>query len=325
MKKRISFRGMWDVFKNSFRGLSDDRILKLSAALAYYTVFSMGPLLLMIISLTSIFFGREAVEGRVYTELEGFIGHDTAIQLQEIIKNAAILGKGKLAAIIGGVALVLGATSVFAEIQDSINMIWGLKLKPRKGLLNLVRNRLLSFSVIVGLGFLLLVSLVFSAIVDAFSSRLQAMFPHISVLLFYVVNVLLTFVLTTVIFGIIFKILPDAKIKWNDVFAGAFATAFLFMLGKFAISFYISKSHIGTTFGAAGSLVVLLLWIYYSSVILYIGAEFTKNYAVEFGDEIYPSEYAVTVKEVQVEANGKSVQEKEKSIPHNAQKEQLAP
>ena len=325
MKKRLSFSGIWTVLKNSFQGLSEDRILKLSAALAYYTVFSMGPLLLMIISLTSIFFGREAAEGRVYSQLEGFVGHDTAIQLQEIIKNAAILGKGKLAAIIGGVALVLGATSVFAEIQDSINMIWGLKLKPRSGVINLIRNRVLSFSIIVGLGFLLLVSLAFSAIVDAFSGRLQSMFPHISVYLFYIINVLLTFLLTAVMFGIIFKVLPDAKIKWKDVLAGAIATSFLFMLGKFAISFYISKSHVGTTFGAAGSLVVLLLWIYYSSVILYIGAEFTKKYAVAFGDEIYPSDYAVTVKQVEVEANGKSVQEKEESIPHSAKKDQLSP
>jgi membrane protein len=311
MKKKISFKGIWKVLKNTFKGFSGDRILKLSASLAYYTVFSMGPLLLMIISLTSIFFGRQAVEGKVYGQLEGFIGHDTAIQLQQMIKNAAIMGKGELAAIVGGVALVLGATSVFGEIQDSINMIWGLKLKPRQGIWNIIRNRLLSFSIIVGLGFLLLVSLVFATLVDAFSSRLQNKFPSISILLFYIINVILTFVVTTLIFGCIFKVLPDARIRWNDVLAGAIMTALLFMLGKFAISFYISKSHVGTTFGAAGSLVVLLLWIYYSSVILYIGAEFTKKYAVEYGAEIYPSEYAITVKQVEVEANGKSVQEKE--------------
>jgi membrane protein len=191
-------------------------------------------------------------------------------------------------------------------------MIWGIKIKPKKGIWSIIRNRLLSFSIIVGLGFLLLVSLVFSAMVDAFSNRLQSLFPHISVLLFYIINVVLTFALTTLIFGTVFKVLPDARIKWKDILAGAITTSILFMLGKFGISYYISKSHVGTTFGAAGSLVILLLWIYYSSVILYVGAEFTKKYAVKYGDEIYPSAYAVTVKQVELEANGKSVQEKEK-------------
>jgi membrane protein len=267
----------------------------------------MGPLFLMIISLTSLFFGREAVEGKIYGQLEGFIGHDTAFQLQQIIKNAAIVGKGKLAAIIGGIALLLGATSVFAEIQDSINMIWGLKPKPQKGWMMMLKNRLLSFSVIVGLGFLLLVSLSISALIDAFSARLTTAFPSASIIIFYVVNLLLSFVITTLIFGIVFKVLPDAKIKSKDVVAGALTTTVLFVLGKFAISYYISKSHVGTTYGTVGSLVVLLLWIYYSSVILYFGAEFTKAYAVAFGSAIYPNDYAVITKQVEVETGEKTI------------------
>ena len=289
------------IMKASFNGFIDDKVLKLSASLAYYTVFSMGPLLLMIITLCSIFFGREAVEGKVYGQLEGFTGHDTAIQLQQIIKNAAIVGKGHLAAIIGGATLLIGATSIFAEIQESINMIWEVKPKPKKGWLKYLQNRFLSFSIIIGLGFLLLVSLGVSALIDAFSDRLKLIYPEVTVVFFYIVNVILSFIIITVIFGTIFKILPDVKIGWKDTLAGAIMTALLFMLGKFGISFYISKSHVGTTYGTAGALVVVLLWIYYSSVILYFGAEFTKAYTLESGSEIYPSDYAVNTKTVEVE------------------------
>jgi membrane protein len=259
MTKKISIGGIWNLLKCSFSGISDDKIFKLSASLAYCMIFSMGPLLLMIISLTSIFYGRDAIEGKIYGQLESFVGHDTAVQLQHIIQGAAIIGKGKLAAIIGGVALLIGATSVFAEIQDSINMIWGLKPKPKKGWVKLLTNRLISFSVIVGLGFLLLVSLAFSAIIDAFSHQLQAIYPHTAVYLFYFISLILSFLIAVLIFGIVFKVLPDADIAWADVLIGATTTAIFFMAGKFGISFYISKSHVGTTYGAAGSLVVLLL------------------------------------------------------------------
>ena len=291
------------ILKDSFNGFVDDKVLKLSASLAYFTVFSMGPLLLMIITLCSIFYGREAVEGRVYGQLEGFTGHDTAIQLQQIIKNAAIMGKGHLAAIIGGITLLIGATSIFAEIQESINMIWEVKPKPKKGWLKYLQTRFLSFSIILGLGFLLLVSLGVSALIDAFSDRLKLIYPDVAVVLFYILNVIISFIVITLIFGTIFKVLPDVKIKTKDVLAGAIMTAILFMLGKFGISFYISKSHVGTTYGTAGALVVILLWIYYSSVILYFGAEFTKAYILESGREMYPSEFAVNTRTVEIETN----------------------
>ena len=172
----------------------------------------------------------------------------------------------------------------------------------------MLQNRFLSFSVIISLGFLLLVSLGVTAVIDGFSERLRAHFPDVTVVVFYIVNVAITLIVITVIFGVIFKVLPDAEIKWKDVMVGAFATALLFMLGKFGISFYISKSNVGSTYGTAGSLVVLLLWVYYSSIILYLGAEFTKAWAVKFGSEIRPSHYAVTTKVVEVETGNKSVQ-----------------
>ncbi|QEC67842.1 YihY/virulence factor BrkB family protein [Panacibacter ginsenosidivorans] len=311
MKKKFSFGGLWQILKNAFKSFGPDKITKLSGSLAYYTVFSMGPLLLVIISVCSIIFSREAIEGKVYAQLAGFVGNDTAAQLQQIIRNASLQGKSTMAAIIGGVTLLLGATSVFAEIQDSINMIWGLKPKPKRGWLKMLQNRFLSFSVIISLGFLLLVSLGISALIDGFSQRLAAAYPDTAVIIFYIINLVITFIITTVIFGVIFKVLPDARIKWKDVRAGATTTAILFMLGKFAISFYIGKSHVGSTYGAAGSLVILLLWVYYSAIILYFGAEFTKAYAVEYGEPIHPNSYAVTTKQIEVETGNASVQQKE--------------
>lgn len=312
MQKKLTFKGIREVLKKTFGGFSDDKITKLSGSLAYYTVFSMGPLLVVVISLCGLFLGREAVEGKVYAQLQGFVGADTAAQLQQIIKNAAINGKSTIAAIIGVVTLIIGATTMFAEIQDSINTIWGLKPKPKKnGLLLMLRNRVLSFSTIVSLGFLLLVSLVVTTIIEDVSNRLQAHFPGVAVVVFYIINLLLTLAVSMLIFAVIFRVLPDAKIRWRDVLVGAFVTAILFMLGKFGISFYISKTNVGSTYGTAGSLVIVLVWVYYSSIILYLGAEFTKAWAVKFGTPIHPDEYAVTTKTVEVEMDKASVQQKE--------------
>ncbi len=311
MIKKKTVKGVIEVLKNSFTGFSDDKVTKLSGSLAYYTVFSMGPLLIVIISLAGIFLGREAVEGKIYGQLAGFVGSDTAAQLQEMIKNASVQGKSTVAFIIGGITLLVGATTVFAEIQNSINTIWGLKPKPKRGWLKMIQNRFLSFSVIISLGFLLLVSLAVTTLIDGFSDRLMAYFPDVTVVVFYIVNIVITLAVITLIFGVIFKVLPDAQIKWKDVFAGALTTAVLFMLGKLGISFYISQSNVGSTYGTAGSLVVLLLWVYYSSLILYFGAEFTKAYAVKYGSEIHPNHYAVTTKMVEVETGNQSIQTKE--------------
>jgi membrane protein len=314
MKKKITFKGIWEVLKNSFTGFSEDKVTKLGASLSYYTIFSMGPLLIVIIYTCGVILGRDAIQGKIIHQLEGFLGHSTALQLQDIIVKAAISGKGTVAIIIGIITLVVGSTSVFAEIQDSINSIWGLKPKPKKGWLKMIQNRFLSFSVIIGLGFLLLVSLGITAIMDGLNDRLQAVFPGITVTLFYILNQVLTFAVVTVIFGAIFKVLPDAKIKWKDVIAGALVTAFLFLLGKFGISIYISKSNVGSTYGAAGSLVIVLLWTYYSALILYFGAEFTKAYAIKYGSEIHPNDYAVTTKLVEVETGKDSIQKKESKM-----------
>jgi membrane protein len=305
MREKITFRGIWEILKETFGGFSEHKILKLSGALAYYMVFSMGPLLIIIISLCGLFLEREAVEGEVYRVLQDFVGSDTASQLQQIIRNAAVDKQSGVAIVIGGVVLLIGATTVFAEIQDSINAIWGVKPKPKRGWLKYLQNRFLSFSVIVSLGFLLLVSLAISTLIEMLSNRLQESFPHITVIVFYAINLALSLGISTLIFATIFKVLPDARIKWRDVFTGALVTAILFMIGKFGISFYISQTKVGSTYGGAGSLVILLVWVYYSAVILYIGAEYTRAYAVRYGSQIRPNEYAVTVRQIVEETNEK--------------------
>lgn len=321
--KRINIKGLWEVFKNSCKGFSDDKVLKLSASLAYTTVFSLAPLLIVILFICGKIFGREAIEGSIYSQIESFVGPKSALQLQEIVKNASVSGKSSIAAVIGVITLLIGATSLFAEIQDSINTIWGLKTKPGKSVIQFIKARIASFGIIGSLGFLLLVSLGITALIEALGKHLIQRFPDVTVVVFYIINLVITFIVTTSLFAVIFKVLPDAKIQLRDVWAGAIATTLLFMLGKFGISFYISKSSIGTTYGAAGSLVVLLVWIYYSSVILYFGAEFTKSYAIKFGSPIHPNSYAVTTRIVEVEEGKDTVQQTAKKEVKEQAKEDI--
>lgn len=311
MSKKLTWKGIWKVLKESFIGFDNNKILKLSGSLAYFTIFSIGPMLIVIIYFADIFYGRAAIEGTVYRQLRGFIGPESAAQVQEIIRNASISGKGTLAAIIGFFTLLIGATTVFAEIQDSINMIWNLRPKPKKGWLKMLINRLISFSVVVGLGFILLVSLIVNGLIEGLMDKLEQRFPDLTVKMVYMGNLILTFIVISFLFAIIYKVLPDAVIRWKDVLIGSMVTTVLFMLGKFAITFYIGRSDIGSTYGAAGSIVVLLLWVYYSSVILYFGAEFTKSYATEYGRRIYPDKYAVWIKHVEVEEESGTLKQQE--------------
>ena len=283
------------VFKESFSEFMEDNGLKLSAALSYYTVFSLAPMLLVIISMVSIFFGREAFQGELFGQISGLVGKEASVQLQEIIKNAAVSNKSFTAATVGVVTLLIGATGVFAEIQDSINYIWSIKSKPKKGWLQYLKNRLLSFSVIITLGFLLMVTLGVNALVDLLSGRLERYFSEVSVVIFSVLNVALVVVIITALFTVIFKVLPDGHLRWKECIVGAGFTALLFLVGKFAITFYLGQSDLGATYGTSASIVILLTWVYYSSIILYFGAEFTKIYARSDGHGIEPNEHAVLI------------------------------
>ena len=314
---KILLQGTWSILKKSFSDFIDNKVLKLSAALAFYTLFSFPAMLIIIISISNIFYGRAAIEGTLYNQISDFIGTDAALQIQQTIRAAATSVDSKFATIVGGITLLFGATSVFNEIQDSINQIWKLKAKPKKGkgFLKMVFNRVLSFSIVVSLGFILLVSLLINGLMDALINQLSNTFPQFTFVLIYGFNVLLTFAVTSLLFGMIFKILPDAEIKWKHVRAGAFTTATFFMLGKFLIGYYLGHSQLSSSYGAAGSVIVLLLWVYYSAMILYFGAVFTHVYAAHSGSRIYPNNYAVWVQEIEVESI-KSIDEQpeEKSV-----------
>ncbi|WEK33493.1 MAG: YihY/virulence factor BrkB family protein [Candidatus Pseudobacter hemicellulosilyticus] len=292
MKK---LRRFFDILKKTVVSFLDDNGLKLSASLSYYTIFALGPVLVITISLVGIFYGKEAVQGKIYGQIKDLIGSDAAIQLQQIIKNVEYSQFQTTGIIIGLVMLLVGASGVFTEMQDSINTIWSVKAKPKKGWLKFLRNRLLSFSLVISIGFILLVSLVVSALLEAINTQLTRVFPEGIVILAYILNILIVLFVIAALFTVIFKVLPDATISWRDTFRGALFTSLLFMVGKFLISFYISRSSIGTTYGAATSIIVILLWVYYSSAILYLGAEFTKTWAIEAGNGIKPNDTAVFI------------------------------
>jgi membrane protein len=298
-------RKWWLVFRQAVTEFMADNGMKLSASLSYYTVFSLGPVLIIIISLAGIFFGRDAVRGKLFFQINGLVGKEAAIQIQEIIQNIEKSQMSTSGAVFGIVALIIGATGVFAEIQDSINYIWSLRAKPKKGWLKLLINRLISFSLIVSFGFILLVSLAVHALMDILHDKLSRLFDAGMVVLFESLNYAILFAIISTLFAIIFKVLPDGTIRWKDAYAGAIFTAILFLLGKFLIGFYLGTSNIGVTYGAAASIIIILLWVYYSSIILYFGAEFTKVYTMNFGKGIVPDKTAVfivkqEVKELQI-------------------------
>lgn len=288
-------RKFFYVFKEAARAFVADNAVKLSAALSYYTIFAIGPLLVIVLSLSGIFLGEDAVAGKLYGQIRGVIGSSAALQVQEIIQNIQQSNNSVLGAIIGGIVLIVGATGIFAEIQDSINYIWSLKAKPKRGIVKLLMNRLISFSLVVSLGFLLIVSLVANALMDLLSERLMRLLPESTVFIFYILNIILILAVLSLLFAIIFKVLPDGTIKWKDSFIGALFTSLLFLMGKVAIGYYLGNSKLGTTYGAAASIVIILTWVYYTSIILYFGAEFTKIYALEYGGGIIPNKTAVFI------------------------------
>ena len=283
------------LFSQTFKGFIGDNGLKLSAALSYYTIFSLAPLLIIIISLIGIFFGDEAVSGQIFGQISGLVGSDAALQVQEIIKNMKLSNSNTYAAVFGLIILLIGASGVFVEIQESINYIWGIEAKPKRGMIKYLYNRLMSFSMIGSLGFLLLVGLIVNSVVDILNERLANILPQNTVFLFYIVNTAIVFSIITLLFTVIFKTLPDGKVALRDCMVGASFTAFLFMIGKFAIGYYLGSYNMASIYGAAGSIIIILVWVYYSAIILYFGAEFTKVYAHTHGKKIIPNRYSVQI------------------------------
>lgn len=290
MKQKIS--GIFLFTKKVILEFFDDDVLKYSASLSYYTVFSLAPMLIIIFAICGLLFGKEAVQGQVYGEIKDLVGANAALQIQDTIKNIHLTKNTPIATFVSVAILLVGGTAIFGEIQDSLNKIWGLKIKRKKAWWKLILSRLLSFSLIISLGFVLMVSLLLNALIALVGNHLNKLVSGVGKIFIPVIDNLATFLITACVFGVIFKVLPDAKIKWKDVSVGAFITAILFTLGKIAIGWYLGQSNLATIYGAAGSVIIIMVWAYYSSLILYLGAEFTKVYATQYGTKIQPSDYS---------------------------------
>jgi membrane protein len=292
----VNVKTIWALLKETFSEWNKDKASRLAAALAYYTIFSLAPLLIIVIAIAGAVFGEEAARGEIVGQIRGLVGKDGAEVIQTAIENASQPAEGIVASVISFVVLVFGATGVFAQLQDALNTIWEVQPKPGRGIVNVIRSRFLSFTMVLGIGFLLLVSLVLSAALAALVNFLGNLLPGLS-FLWEIFNFVLGFAVTTLLFGLIFKTLPDVKITWGDVWIGAVITSLLFSIGRFLLGQYLGQSTFGSTFGAAGALVIILAWVDYAAQILFFGAEFTQVYARKYGSKIVPSENAIPVTE----------------------------
>ena len=280
---RISFnpRALWQLFWDTAKAWNDFSASRKGAALAYYTIFSLAPILIIAIAVAGLFFGEEAARGEIVDQVGGLLGRDGARAVQTMIENSSQPGAGIAATIIGIVTLLIGATTALAELKTDLDEVWGVPPDRRSGLMYIIRTRLLSFGLILSLGFLLLVSLALSAILAAVT-RTWGGYDATSVLL-QALNFLISFGLVTTLFAMIYKLLPSFKIAWHDVIIGAVVTAMLFNIGKFLIGMYLGNSAIASSYGAAGSVILVLVWVYYSTQIFLFGAEFTRVYAYRYG------------------------------------------
>lgn len=291
----MKIQSAFGLLKQTANEWLEDQAPMLGAGLAYYTVFSLAPLLIIAIALAGFFLGPEAAQGRIFDELRGLLGNESARAMQDIVASASDKpSTGVFATIVGVVTLLFGASSVFGQLQLALNTVWGVKPKPGRGILGFIRTRFLSFGFIIVIGFLLLVSMMLTVTISFIVEWVGGM-SETAEMLTYSTNFVLSFGIITLLFALIFRFLPDAKVAWRDVWIGAAITALLFSFGKFGLGIYLGAGAVGSSFGAAGSLIVLLVWVYYSAQILLFGAEFTQVYANRFGHHVSPSEHAIAV------------------------------
>lgn len=306
---------IFKLLKSTFDNWMEDNALRLSAALAYYSIFSIAPLLVIAVSVAGLVLGGDAVQGQLDNQLKAYIGPQAADGVQTLVQSASKPSEGWTGALIGFVTLLVGASGVFGQLKDALNTIWEVKPKPGGGIMNFVRDRLMNFGMVLVIGFLLLTSLMLTtaiAALDGYIEQLVGIPPFLGSLLGFVIS----FSVVTTLFAFIFKVLPDARVEWRNVWMGAIVTALLFETGKFGLSFYLGRESTTSSFGAAGSVVLVLLWVYYASCILLFGAEFTRVYAKETGHAIRPSANAVPVTTAQRVQEGLLPQEALKqSVP----------
>jgi membrane protein len=279
---------LWQLIKEAAADWSHDRAPRLGAALAYYTVFSLVPFLVVVIALIGLVFGEEAAQSAILGQIAALVGEQSAAAIKDMIQRAEQPSTGVFATVIALATLLLGASGVFGQLQDALNTVWGVEPKEGRGVWGFIKDRFLSFVAVLGTGFLLLVSLILSSALAALGKWFSGLLPVPEAVL-QLMNFALSFVVVTGLFALIFKVLPDAKVAWRDVWIGAGLTAALFTIGKFSLGLYLGKSNVASAYGAAGSLVLVLLWVYYSAQIMLYGAEFTQVYANRFGERIVPT------------------------------------
>jgi membrane protein len=290
----MSAKSIWGLLKNTFTDWDEDKAPRLAAALAYYAVFAIAPILIIAIAIASLFF--ESAQEQIIAQISATIGPQAGEVIQTMIRGRESNTSDIAATLVGIVTLIIAASGLFGQLQDALNTIWEVQPKPGQDIWAIIKSRFFSFTMVLGVGFMLLVSLVISAILTALGTALGGP-PESQTIVWQVINALISFGITTLLFALIFKVIPDVKVAWNDVWIGAAATALLFSIGKFLISHYLATESTASAYGAAGALVLLLIWVYYSAQILFLGAEFTQVYARTYGSKIEPAENAVAVTE----------------------------
>ncbi|TSE09170.1 YihY/virulence factor BrkB family protein [Aquimarina algiphila] len=291
----ISIKAFLTIIRTTYKNWNANEPFQMSAAVSYYALFSFPALLIIIIQTTGLFYEKNEIKGKIISEITDVLGKDVAKTIEIMLKNAIDQEQSTLLIIIGIVTLLYGATGMFIALQKSLNTIWGVKPKPKSEILKMVKDRIFSLGLILMIGFLLLTSLVLTTLITATTDWIGQHFPDFIIYVIQIINYVLSIVLTTVLFAMIFKVLPDVKMKWRDVWLGAFVTTILFSIGKSTLGIYFGTVNPGSTFGAAGSVILILLWVSYSSLILFFGAEFTQVLALKYGSGIKPSSYAEKV------------------------------
>ena len=290
----MSIRELFAVLKETWEEFNADRVPRLGAALAYFTIFSLAPLLIVVIGIAGFFLGRDNAQIELLVLANEYLGDQGAALVADLITNAARPGSGVIATVIGVVTLLFGASNLFAQLQGTLNMIWGVEPRPDRGVLGMVRDRSLAFAFVLGSGFLMLALMIASTVLNVLNRRVGDVVPN-QMLVNELINRSGSIVLTTLLFAVIYKVVPDARAAWRDVLSGAFVTALLFSIGRFALGWYLNTSGTTSIYGAAGSLVVLLLWIFFSAQIFFLGAEFIQVLARRRGAPIQPARNAVAV------------------------------
>ena len=289
----MNAKKIWSILKGTAREFGEDNVLRLSAALAYYAMFSIGPLLVIAVGVAGLVFGHHTVQQQIAQQIQRMLGPNAANTLVSMM-SAQRYGSSLITTILGIIALLFGASGVFGQIQDSLNTIWEVKSKPGAGIWGYIRSRFLSFAMVLGVGFLLLVSLALTTFITAMTGSFGSKLP-ISETLAHILNFVISFAVVSALFALIFKYLPDVKIPFKKVWVGGIGTALLFTIGKYLLAWYLGRQSTTSSYGAAGSVIVILMWVYYASVILFFGAEFTQVYVKQTGTRVVPSEYAVPV------------------------------